>query len=135
MFHIYYPNDHDCMLNFIDAKNILILNYESMHKDLSGTIQAIANFLGYHLSPEIVRKITEMTTFATMKKNPAANNDYTDKYRHKKSTPFMRKGVVGDWRNLFTAEQSARMDEECAKRFAGSGLEFDYGPQLHSSKL
>jgi len=106
-----------------------------MHKDLPGTIRTIADFLGYSLSPEIVGKITEQTTFATMRKNPAANNDYTNKYRHEKSTPFMRKGVVGDWRNHFTAEQSARIDEECAQRFAGSGLEFDYGPPLLSSKL
>ena len=61
-----------------------------------------------------------------MKKNPAANEEYQDKYRRDNSSPFMRKGVVGDWR--ITAEQSARMDEECAKRFSGSGLEFDYGP-------
>ena len=99
-----------------------------MKKDLPQAVKTIADFLGYHLSPKTISKIAEQATFETMKKNPAANEEYQDKYRRENSSPFMRKGVVGDWRNLFTAEQSARMDEECAKRFSGSGLEFDYGP-------
>ena len=40
----------------------------------------------------------------------------------------MRKGVVGDWRNYFTPEQSAQMDEKTAHvqwlKIAGSGLDF-----------
>ena len=110
------------------AKNILIMNYESMKKDPPQAVETIADFLGYELSPGTISKIVEQTTFKAMKKNSAANGDFRDKYRREKSTPFLRKGVVGDWRNYFTAEQSARMDEECVKRFSGSGLEFDYGP-------
>ena len=117
------------------ANNILIVSYESMKMDLPQTVKTIADFLGYRLSPETISTIAEQTTFKAMKKNPAGNGDYYDEYRREKSSPFMRKGVVGDWRNYFTAEQSARMDEECAKRFSGSGLKFDYGPQLPNSKL
>lgn len=117
------------------ASNILIVSYESMKKNLPQAVKTIADFLGYRLSPETISKIADQTTFKAMKKNPAGNGEYYDKYRREKSSPFMRKGVVGDWRNYFTEEQSARMDEECAKRFSGSGLEFDYGSQLPSSRL
>jgi hypothetical protein len=42
------------------------------------------------------------------------------------STPFLRKGIIGDWRNHFTNEQSLRLNEEYMKRMDGSGLEFVY---------
>ena len=35
---------------------------------------------------------------------------------------FVRMGMVGDWRNCFTAEQSAPLDEKITQRTAGSGL-------------
>lgn len=92
-------------------------------------IKTIAEFMGYRLSPETITKIAEQTTFEAMKENPAANRASTDTkvYRREGSAPVMRKWEVGDWKTLFTAEQSVGMDEECAKRFTGSGLEFDYG--------
>ena len=39
---------------------------------------------------------------------------------------LLRKGVVNDWRNYFTSEQSTQLDEEIALRTAGSGLDFMY---------
>ncbi len=36
----------------------------------------------------------------------------------------MRKGVIGDWKNYFTEEQSAHVDK--LERLSGSGLQFDF---------
>ena len=48
-------------------------------------------------------------------------------FRQKEGTPkFMRRGVVGDWKNFLSAEQSAEMDMICAERLNGTGLEFGY---------
>ena len=53
-----------------------------------------------------------------------------DKYRQDgRNTSFMRKGSVGDWRNHFTDEQSARMDTEITRKLSGSGLQFDFGEE------
>lgn len=114
---------------FTDAKNILTINFESIMKDQPRAIRIIADFLGYRLTSETIRKIAEQTTFEAMQQNPATNRaDINTKvYRREGSTPVLCKWEVGDWKNHFTTEQSARMDEECAKRFTGSGLEFDYG--------
>ena len=40
--------------------------------------------------------------------------------------PFMRKGVVGDWKNHFTEEQSAMFDALYSEKMKGSGLDFDF---------
>ena len=38
----------------------------------------------------------------------------------------MRKGVVGNWKNHFTMEQSAHFDKIFTLRMGGSGICFDY---------
>lgn len=100
-----------------------------MHKNLGREIERIARFLGYDLSPEMITSITEQTQFKTMQKNPAANMAWTDKYRSNSETvKFMRKGRIGDWRNYFSEEQSALLDEEI-KKMAGCDIEFDFGEE------
>ena len=39
---------------------------------------------------------------------------------------FLRKGEVGDWRNYFSAEQSAAMDHKCKEKLKDTGIEFEY---------
>ena len=38
---------------------------------------------------------------------------------------LLRKGVVGDWKNYFTPEQSERFDKELLAKLDGTGLEFE----------
>ena len=35
-------------------------------------------------------------------------------------------GMVGDWKNHFSAEESARFDQKYRERMAGTGLEFEF---------
>ncbi|CAL1295760.1 unnamed protein product [Larinioides sclopetarius] len=37
-------------------------------------------------------------------------------------TSLVRKGIVGDWRNYFSASQSDRMDQKMKVKFAGTAL-------------
>lgn len=39
----------------------------------------------------------------------------------------MRKGMIGDWRNVLTPEQSSMIEAVVAKKMKGSGIVFDYG--------
>ncbi|CAH1268853.1 Hypp4007 [Branchiostoma lanceolatum] len=34
--------------------------------------------------------------------------------------------IVGDWKNHFSAEESAKFEQKYRKRMAGSGLEFEF---------
>ena len=39
---------------------------------------------------------------------------------------FVRKGVVGDWKNLFSDEQNQRFEKIFKEKMEGTGLEFEF---------
>lgn len=83
-----------------DESNVLFLKYEDLKKDLSSNIKLIADFLGQNLSQEKIEKIAQAVTFESMN---ATSVDW-------KNAHFLRKGVVGDWKNLFSPTQTNVMD-------------------------
>ena len=100
-----------------DEPNVLFLKYEDLKKDLPANVKIIADFLGYRLDEDTIQKIAQATTFDSMKVNSTA----WDK-KH-----FIRKGVVGDWRNQFTPAQSEALDAIYSNAVEGTGLEMDFG--------
>ena len=76
--------------------------------------------MGYAQEPSTIDSIVSQIAFDEMQKL----NQVSDKFRRPEEAPHFRKGVVGDWRNYFSEEQSARMDAECRKRLAGTELDF-----------
>ena len=114
---------------FSDAKNILFLKYEDLKNDLSGSVKTIAQFMDYSLDDATIDKIAKLSTFESMKDDPLATPDSLAEEVIgvvPNSTPFIRKGVIGDWKNHFSDEQSARLDAEYTKRMSGTGLVFNY---------
>lgn len=98
-----------------------------MKKEPFESISKVAGFLGYQLSDEVITKIVEATLFEKMKENSLANNSWLDEYR-REGTAFMRKGIVGDWKSLFTDEQSAAVDKIVTDKITSdTDLVFDYG--------
>ncbi|XP_011670671.2 sulfotransferase family cytosolic 1B member 1 [Strongylocentrotus purpuratus] len=107
--------------------NVLFLKYEDMKKDLPSAVRQIAEFMGKSLSDDVIEKISKASTFKAMKKNPASNPDsLIPKDRQKSKDSFMRKGIIGDWKNCFTEEQNKRFDELYEKELAGTGLELTF---------
>ena len=106
-----------------DDSNVLMMSYEQMKADLHNSIRTVATFLGHDIDDAMVNKIAEQCTFTAMKKNDAVNKSGIVAFE----TSFLRKGVVGDWKNYLTAEQSARIDALVAEKTAGTGLVYDYG--------
>ena len=109
-----------------DAENILFLKYEDMKKDHRGAVKKIAKFIGCDLKEEIVDKIVEQSTFESMKNNPATNYQQSKIKRKPSAEKFMRKGMVGDWMNYFTPEQTAEFDAVYSEKMDSSGLHFDF---------
>lgn len=108
-----------------DNENVFIITYEEMKKDLRFSVERVAKFLEKDLSSAQLDKITQATTFDAMKINPATNYSTYSSMDTKKGS-FIRKGMVGDWKNHMNQEQSDYIDARVDKMLAGSGLTFEY---------
>lgn len=88
---------------------IMYITYEEMVQDLPAALRSMADFLGSNLSDEVIQKIAEHCSFKTMKVNNMSNFSLVPKVlMDSDKSPFLRKGVVGDWKNHFSSEQLAR---------------------------
>uniref|UniRef100_A0A8B9DLM5 Sulfotransferase n=1 Tax=Anser cygnoides TaxID=8845 RepID=A0A8B9DLM5_ANSCY len=104
---------------------ILYLFYEDMKEDPRREITKVAQFLGRELSEAALETVTHHTSFESMRDNLSTNyravpSDLLDQG----VSPFMRKGITGDWKNHFTVAQSARFDQLYAQKMAGTDLHF-----------
>eukprot|EP00066_Takifugu_rubripes_P003439 XP_003966001.1 PREDICTED: sulfotransferase family cytosolic 2B member 1-like isoform X1 [Takifugu rubripes] len=95
---------------------ILYLTYEEMVEDLPAALRRLSVFLGRNLSEEVIQKIAEHCSFRNMKANPMSNFSLVpNEYMDSKKSPFLRKGLAGDWKNHFSSEQLAKFSSVIKK--------------------
>ncbi len=104
--------------------NLLWLTYEDMLADPGAAVVAIGDFLGGDAAraaanPALVARIVAASSFDQMR---------VDQRRWSSQRPanmpeFVRKGVVGDWANHFSAEQARRLADRFAERTRGTAAE------------
>jgi len=110
------------------TSNVLFLRYEDMKRDLSEIVARIAEFIGVTADPALIETVVEKSTLASMAANPKTDFHWVPQ---KEGVPkHLRKGVVGDWRGTFSAEQSRRLDALVLEKLSGTGLRFDFGEGL-----
>ncbi|XP_064620660.1 sulfotransferase 1C2A-like [Lineus longissimus] len=106
--------------------NVLITRFEDLVRNPEQEIARIAEFCGKDgMSEETIDKITQATRFDTMKKNPKTNYQSSDAMDMSVGQ-FMRKGIIGDWKNHFTIAQNETFDRLIQEKLTGTGLEFCY---------
>ncbi|KAF6714419.1 Sulfotransferase family cytosolic 2B member 1 [Oryzias melastigma] len=109
------------------ADRILFLTYEEMVQDLPAAIRRMSDFLCRNHSEDAIQKIAEHCTFKSMKANTMSNFSLVPKqYMDSDKSPFLRKGVAGDWKNHFNSEQDARFTSVIQKELEAAGLSFPY---------
>lgn len=116
-------------------QNVLVLFYEDMHKDISGTISKIAEFFGRNLTDDEINAVAEHCSFQHMTENPTVNYHHWDDLglRKKGEAKFLRKGVVGDWRNYITSDMDGKINRWIDTQFSGLNEHFIYD-LLHSKQ-
>ncbi|XP_042301279.1 amine sulfotransferase-like isoform X2 [Sceloporus undulatus] len=87
-----------------DNPSILFLMYEEMKKDLRSSVLKICNFLGKTLTEKELDDVVDKASFGKMSVDRRANYTTmpTDLLDFKKGR-FLRKGTVGDWKNMMTS--------------------------------
>lgn len=104
---------------------ILYLFYEDMKEDPQREIQKIMEFLERPANDNLVKKIAHHTSFKEMSQNHMANyRSLPSSFMDHTISPFMRKGVAGDWKNHFTVAQNERFNENYQMQMKGTALHF-----------
>ncbi|XP_017265276.1 sulfotransferase 2B1-like [Kryptolebias marmoratus] len=102
---------------------ILFITYEEMIQDLPAGVRRVSNFVGRNLSEEVIQKVADNCSFKSMKDNKMSNYSTVPKETLDfDKSPFMRKGIAGDWKNHFTSEQQALFTSAIRKELEGESF-------------
>ncbi|XP_024242910.1 sulfotransferase 1C2 isoform X2 [Oncorhynchus tshawytscha] len=108
-----------------EKRNILYIFYEDMKENPQREVERIMRYLDLSLADDVISRIVELTSFKTMKENPMANYSFILKPVFDQSiSPFMRKGVVGDWTNHFSPAQTQLFDEDYKRKMKDADIPF-----------
>ncbi|XP_006815309.1 sulfotransferase 1C2A-like [Saccoglossus kowalevskii] len=109
-------NDISSMESLDDYKHIINQDFTNKEDPRLATVK-IANYLNRNLSDEVIDKITEYCSFKKMKKYMTNENNEGE---------YLRKGVIGDWKNHFTVAENEAFEKIYNEKMEGSGLKFDW---------
>ena len=100
--------------------NVMFVRFEDLKADPAHTIRGIAAHIGVSADNELIDRVVQGSTFRAMADLAKERNDG-------ESVGHLRKGDVGDWHNHFSPTLSAQFDDQFARYFAGTSLEYDLG--------
>ena len=140
-------NDYwDHIVSWIEQKsqtdNILYVKYEEMKRDPRNVILKVADFMGFDLSqnPQLLDKIVHESSLDVMKKSINESMSSLKGHNNKFVIPkkmsrlldlmnqadvmdgfselaFIRKGIIGDYKNHLNGDQEARIKKKSLERF------------------
>ncbi|NXE55459.1 ST1D1 Sulfotransferase, partial [Casuarius casuarius] len=121
-YRSWYAHMKDCWEKRKE-KRLLYLFYEDMKHVRA--VQKIAQFLGKEVAEGMAAKIVHHTSFQEMRKNPADNYKTLPSWMTDHSlSPFLQKGIAGDWKKHFTVIQNKRFNKHYEEQVEGSDLCF-----------
>lgn len=97
--------------------NVLIIKYEDMKSDLKSIVVKVANFLNKTVPDSEMEKLLNHLSFRSMRQNPTTN------FVSSNQGEFMRKGIVGDYKNHMSPELDKKFDKWMEKNNK-FGIEF-----------
>ena len=104
-----------------DERNVVTLTYEEMIADPREAVVALARFLGGRAArgatdAAFVERVVSLSSFESMSRKQRRWSSA----RPANMPEFVRKGIVGDWRNHFSPEQARRLAARFVRRTRGT---------------
>ncbi|XP_070554884.1 sulfotransferase 1E1-like [Ptychodera flava] len=96
--------------------NVFQVTYEEMKQDLPGVVTKMADFLQRPLTEEDIDRVVRTTTVEVMRNSLSKLFVTDDAIVPEGENPFVRKGIVGDWKNHFTVAQSELFDSKIGEK-------------------
>jgi hypothetical protein len=84
----------------VSSPQVYVSSYERLKQDFTLEVNEIANFLGFNLSIHQLEEIQFRTSFERFKQGEKS----TQTIQKSDETAFIRKGIVGDWKNHFNTQ-------------------------------
>jgi len=97
---------------------LLPVRYEDLLADPAGVLSTVAAFLGWNTAPEIIAAAVETTQFSRLR---SAEQKHGFESSARRSGPFFRRGVAGDWRTALTPEQVRQLEHDHGTAMARVG--------------
>ncbi|KAG1714303.1 Sulfotransferase 1C2 [Nymphon striatum] len=116
-----------------DDPNIHFMLYEDLKNNPEDEIVRLGRFLGgkYEqdvMNKDFVKEVIEKSNFKTMSKFVQKNSE---ERKSKIPAKFIRKGVIGDYRNIFSESQFERLFERYSQELSGTTLEKSWTPFIN----
>ena len=118
--------DHILDWESFDHPNLLKLTYEDARKNTRRALEQVGEFLDRPAANERIDEVVRATEFNAMKSSEVRHHINHPDIRDDADTPFMRKGVVGDWINWLSAAQNERFDREIVQPLEQQGISLTY---------
>ena len=112
-------------LQYKDKPNVKLVKYEDMHHGMSDVINDLSLFLGKSLSQDVAANVMNHLTFDSMSGNDMVNYKRSPFFDFKFSS-FIRKGIIGDWKNYFSQIQSELIDKSYRNTIEALGVSLEF---------
>ncbi|KAL8185948.1 UNVERIFIED_CONTAM: hypothetical protein K2H54_060200 [Gekko kuhli] len=107
---------------YLDDRNVMFITYEEIKENPALGMKRMSDFFNFSVSEQEIQSIVEKTSFKAMK-------DQASETHGEMSKNLFRKGIVGDWKNIFSEDQNEEMDrkfeESVARTKLGMMLKYD----------
>ncbi|XP_040290501.1 sulfotransferase 2B1-like isoform X1 [Bufo bufo] len=118
-------------MEMLGKENFMFQTYEDLHRDIRGSVINICKFLGKELDDKAIDSVVENASFKSMKENKMTNFTMLPPgYMDQEKSPFMRKGIVGDWKNNFTVAQNEYFDKIYNEEMQNFSVKFPWDTSI-----
>ena len=94
-----------------------------MKEDLISVIKAVAHFLGYSLTENKILLLDDLLYIDNFRKIVVEQNEGKPEVQEMMKK-FIRKGIVGDWKNYFDEENCKCFDQWILDNISGTDIKF-----------